>query len=111
MRRFVALKVRFLPKRLLTDRARKWTDVLVHSHVNSQVVGLCEDLATNLSILKFPSTCLIVYRLDSCWGGYSKFWSLEQLLLLQLLLLCLKETASQTDVWFLLDDRQRSPWS
>ena len=79
----------------------------MHSHVNSQVVGLGEDLATDLTILKFPSTGLIVYRLHSCWRGHSKFWSLEQLLLLQLLLLCLQQTASQADVWLLLDDRER----
>ena len=104
MRSLVSLQVCLLSKRLLTDRARKRSDILVHPHVDGQVVGFREDFPANLSVLKFPPTCLVVDRLDSSWGGYSKFWSLKQLLLL--LLLCLQKTAGQTDVRLLLDDRQ-----
>ena len=107
MRSLVSLQVCLLSKRLLTDRARKRSDILVHPHMDGQVVGFRKDFPANLSVLKFPPTCLVVDRLDSSWGGYSKFWSLKQLLLLLLLLLlCLQKTAGQTDVRLLLDDRQ-----
>ena len=39
MRGLVSLKVRFLSKRLLANRAGEGTDILVHPHVYCQVIG------------------------------------------------------------------------
>ena len=77
MRSFMSLQVSLLTESLLTNGAGERPYVLVHPHVHGQVVGLGENLPSDLPILKFPPACLVVNRLRSCGGSNSKFWSLQ----------------------------------
>ena len=53
-----------LPECLIADGAGEGADVLVHPHVRRQIVGLCEDLATDLAVLKHPLTLQVLFLTD-----------------------------------------------
>lgn len=62
------LQVSFLSKSLFTNSAGERPDVLMHSHVDGQVVSLGENFPTDLTILKLPPAGFIVYGLHSLGG-------------------------------------------
>jgi len=53
----VSLQMSFLSECLVTESAGKWTDILVHPHVDDEIVGLGEGFAADLTIFKDPVAC------------------------------------------------------
>ena len=60
MRRFVPLKMGLLPKGLVAKAAAKWPHILVHSHMNHQIVGFGKGLATHFPVFKDPIAGFVV---------------------------------------------------
>jgi len=60
MCRLVPLQMSLLSESLVAKAAAERSDVLVHSHMHHQVVGLGEGLAAHLAVLKDPVARLVV---------------------------------------------------
>jgi hypothetical protein len=52
--------MRLLPESLVAKSAVEWPHVLVHPHVNDEVVRLAKRLAAHLAVLKDPVARLVV---------------------------------------------------
>ena len=60
MRGLVSLQMSFLSECLFTNGAGEGSNVLVHSHVDCEVVGFGEHFPTNLTIFKLPATRFVI---------------------------------------------------
>ena len=52
--------IKYIPKCLVTKTATKGTNVIMHSHMNNQIVRFCKSLATNFAIFENPIASFVI---------------------------------------------------